>query len=259
MAESSLSLGFVELMNAVCRYLGYGPDYTDTALDDGRELTVNGIMQTGLRQFYFPPADVRSGKVHEWSFLETSATLDTTANDEDQDLGEDFGSLVGPFIYDDTSEGCRRIYTYPDSTIRHKRMYETSTGYPTMCAIRPLAATGAAGQRYEVLWYPTPDAAYTLNYKYVVLKNILSTTYPYPLGGMEHAETVKASCLAAAEIERNDEKGIYWDRYMERLQSSIAFDLRREPEQYGQNSDNSDNVRQMLPHEQSYTVTFEGS
>ncbi len=41
---------------------------------------------------------------------------------------------------------------------------------------------------------------------------------------MAHAETIQAACLAAAELFLNDEKGQYWQTFMERLAASVAHD-----------------------------------
>jgi hypothetical protein len=62
---------------------------------------------------------------------------------------------------------------------------------------------------------------------------------------MAHAETLLQSCLAVAEFRMNDEKGIHWTTFMERLTASIASDSEAMvPEFLGYNEDGSDFTQQ---------------
>ncbi len=76
MSESTLSLSYPHFANATSRFLGYGADYT--ALSAADLAIVDECVQTGLRQFYFPPPI--GGNVHEWSFMKPTATLLTWAD-----------------------------------------------------------------------------------------------------------------------------------------------------------------------------------
>lgn len=74
MAESSLSIGFVELKEAVGFFLGIGRGGTLFADWAARTpdptSVVEDIVQSGVRRVYYPPSDG-----YEWSWLRPSATM----------------------------------------------------------------------------------------------------------------------------------------------------------------------------------------
>jgi hypothetical protein len=93
--------------------------------------------------------------------------------------------------------------------------------------------------------HPTPSTAYTFYYKCDLLPNALSEDNPYPLGGAAHAETILASCLAKAEIERDGAKGTKWGEFMDHLLTSVSFDRKVAARQsVGFNRDWSDPPRE---------------
>jgi hypothetical protein len=110
-------------------------------------------------------------------------------------------------------------------------------------AIRPISSDGSNGQRFQLMLWPTPDAAYTVSYRYHALPAKLTASYPYPLGGEAHAETILASCLAVAEARQENNAGIHAANFMQRLQASIAYDKQiNTPDVAGYNRDASDTV-----------------
>jgi hypothetical protein len=134
-----------------------------------------------------------------------------------------------------------------------------STSRPKCAAIRPVASSASLGQRFDLLVYPIPDSDYTLYYRYIILRDKLTQTNRYPLGGMAHAETVKASCIAAAEQSQRGAKGSKWELFMERLTQSVDYDGRaNRAESLGYMSDNSDQFEgfSALHGRRSNIVTF---
>ena len=113
---------------------------------------------------------------------------------------------------------------------------------PTACTAKECA--GATGQRYEVMWYPTPDAAYAMSYQKIVLSYKLDDATPYPLGGMAHGETILASCMAVAELEKNDSIGPWNAKWIERMVASISADRNHKAQYLGYNGDRSDRPNQ---------------
>jgi hypothetical protein len=94
----------------------------------------------------------------------------------------------------------------------------------------------------------------------IILVNTLTSDNPHPLGGMPHAETVRASCLAAAEFEMEDKKkGSRWEHFVQRLTASIAHDKKAIRQEYfGYNRDNSDGRSE--PRDRvNGLVTYEGN
>jgi hypothetical protein len=83
------------------------------------------------------------------------------------------------------------------------------------------------------VFYPTPDTAETVYFRYVAAPVPLSETCPYPLGGALHGETILAFILAEAELRANDERGIHFQNALERLAASIALDRGNAPDTVG--------------------------
>jgi hypothetical protein len=108
-----------------------------------------------------------------------------------------------------------------------------------------------------MLW-PTPFQEFTLQGRMLSNPYRIDAAKPCPLGGQPHAETLRASVLAAAELEFNDEKGLRWQDYIEKLQASVAHDRRANgPHNFGYNGDRSHGA--MYPVDRSRYVTVEGT
>lgn len=162
--------------------------------------------------------------------VDADATADdgdtfTIAATGDYRLPDDFGFLIGDLTYS-SDDGFPRITVVSDNMIRTMRSRSDVTGPPSMAAVVPLSTTGASGQRFALMVWPTPDSDYTVRYRYSVLPNALTDSYGYPFGGAMHAETIRASCLAAAESLFNDTRGVKWSEFQSRLVASIGMDRR---------------------------------
>jgi hypothetical protein len=111
---------------------------------------------------------------------------------------------------------------------------------PEMYAIRVKRDVGE-GTRWEIVFWPTPDASYSLQYRYRTNPTLLSTGLAKPVGGMPHAQTVIQSCLLSADElmgKRDDGK---WDKYLILLQASVSHDrTSNAPQTLGYNRDGSD-------------------
>lgn len=235
MAESSLSITYDDLRTAVGFYIGYKRSDKDEWSDEQNSI-VDEIINSGLRQFYYPPLLDDQLQPHEWSFLKPVETLTTVSGTGDYDLPDDYGGYEGRWTFASN-------LNYPDidiiseSQIRTMRNMNDSSGVPRYAAIRPKEMTsGTEGQRFEVMLYPEPAAAYVISYRKVIRYNILSDTNQYPAGGTEHGETIKESCLDVAERMMNDEAGVHHQAFMARLAASIAHDRKTNiPEYLGYN------------------------
>jgi len=92
MAESGLSIAFAELKAEVGHFLGHGrggvafADWEARTPDPTTE--VEALVQSGVRQVYYPPALSAEIAGYEWSFLRPSTTLPIGASGTD-------GSIVG--------------------------------------------------------------------------------------------------------------------------------------------------------------------
>jgi len=172
---------------------------------------------------------------------ETTDDSVTISGQQDYDLPDNFGDIEGVLTFSSSSQGYISIPTSSESELRRRRQFTTSSGRPVVAAVRPKSFDGSNGQRYELMLWPPPDSSYTLTYKYLAIPNALSDTYPYPMGGEIHAETILLSCLAAAEEYIEDDLGVKKSEYLDRLRTSIETDRQMiTPETLGYNGDNSD-------------------
>lgn len=158
------------------------------------------------------------------------------------DLPDDWGGLDSPITFQPGTNSLRMpIKRVDENEIRIDRQYDNITTWPRKFAVRVKTHDATVGTRYEILFHPSSDQAYHLEYRYKANPNDLSKTNKYHLGGFPHSETVKAACLAAVERESDEVNGPRQAYYMERLQASISIDRRENSAPFlGQNLDRSD-------------------
>jgi hypothetical protein len=233
MAESTNSVGFSDLKVEVGRFLGYGSD--SAAWTVAQAAHIESVVHSGVRRVYFPPlvkgAEAYAG--HVWTWLNVHTTLPTVAQDYDYDMPDDFGRLIGDVKFGNDTH-LRPIKEISVGDILNLRARGVSESSPQYVAIRKKAFTGATGTRYEALFFPTPDSAYTLHYAYEAYTGKLTTDYPYPLGGAELTELYIESCLAVAEQKTGDNFGVHTELFADLLIDRIKRDLSRGPKYFGQ-------------------------
>jgi len=239
---------FSELKQDVAYYLGYGMTSGDWSSDQLQ--IIERCVKRGLQRFYRPPPVDGQRYAHEWHFLRPSTTLSTVADTYLYDLPSDFAGLERPFNH---SPGTSNL----NMPIEERSEFEVSqriaavgeSGRPRIYAIRPKAIDYTTGGRYEVLFDPTPDDAYTLQYSYRVATEDVGDTRPVPPGAQEHALTMVEACLAEAELFVQDtgergRRGEHYARFMQQLKASISRDSRlASPSGLGYNRDGSDAAR----------------
>lgn len=202
-------------------FLGF--PYNSDAWSYDQDRRANAIVQSGLRQFYFPPRVQEQQEMYCWSFLKPTATLDTANADYDYDLPADFGMVLESITHTDGDDELR-LERVTERKIRSLRSSASATGAPKYYAVRPKSADYTAEQSYELVLYPTPDAVYNLEYTYNVSPPDATSVNKYPLGTRAHSDTVLASCLACAEIDRDSARGPRHEAFMERLSASVSLD-----------------------------------
>lgn len=250
---SGLVLSYTDLMSCVAHSLGWGRD--TTVLTSKQTADCDAFVQSGYRQFLYPPP-LEGGVAHEWSFLCPIKDMNTVATDADYDLDADFGGVVGDITIDD--QGLYYpIPQRPESVIRDLRQKFAASGRPKLFAVRPKAFDATVGQRWELLIWPEPDGVYPLQWQQNVQVNQLSSVNLYPIGGGIHSETLQQSCLAVAELEKEDQKGVHWDRFLHHLAASISKDRQLAPRNLGYNRDASDDKHRLWVRAQY--VEYEGT
>lgn len=109
---------------------------------------------------------------------------------------------------------------------------------PARYAIFAADQTGAADQKWMLTVWPLPDAAYTLSFFYTINPYRLTSSLPYPMGGLPLSECLREAVMAAAEIEFMGQAGIHNQMFRTRLIAAVSYDRQMSnPGKLGQNLD----------------------
>ena len=225
---ATLALDYDLLVEKVGDFLGYGRD--PDALTADQLADIESCLHDGLREFYAPPRLAGTGYAHEWTFLRPLRTIITTVSDiYEYDLPIEYaGFPEDTLTIRSTSGAYCPIQRVGESAIRKRRSIDgtSSSGPPEFIAVLPLSVVGTE-QRFQIICWPTPDAAYTLEGRMLVNPLKLSKQNPHPYGGPQHSQTVLEACLAAAERMRGDMDGHHRTGFYERLAASIQVDKKQ--------------------------------
>ena len=217
----------------------------------GKNLVITGVGT-------FPVASYTSTTVIVVTGDASTASADTfsVSGAGDYTLDANWASLEMDLTFD-TDDYLHEIRKTSESNIRRMRQSGITTGIPQLYAERIREGDGATDHRIEVLLWPIPDKDYTVSAKFNIHPPLLSTAFPYPLGGPLHNDTVLRAIMAQAESDRDDiEDGPKESRYVKALTASLFADARQgAPEFVGKNNDTSDGVSAVGI---SHTVTVNG-
>lgn len=228
-AESTLSLKRSDLQKLVADFAQLGLAVPTDADDLAR---INAAVDSGLRQVYWPALVLGEGSAHEWSWMRPVRTFSTQDGFGDYQLPSDFGGIEGELTYA-AQQAFHVIRVVGEEEIRKYRNGGQSSGRPRFAAVRALNS-GASGQRYELMLWPTPSGQFELTYRYNLNPDALSGANDFPLGGAALAETILQSCRAVADRMFNDTVGSEYQMFLERLKASVSLDRRMlAPERLG--------------------------
>lgn len=255
----SLALRYEDLAGEVGHFLGYGRGaaFDDPAWPAMEAKTIDRCVQTGYGWFIRTPEMQGEKASYPWSFLSPVGTATTVSGNAEVLLPIGFGGLNGSVVVEEGGLMTR------SSEIAIHRLHAADTnasGIPVMFALTTDKDNATHDQRMKFYVFPTPDDAYTLTFNYYFMPQALSNPRPFAVGGPEHHETLKAACIAAAEVEQNHEMGIRYKMFLDRLKASIAFDRdHRKPTNLGYNGDRSDirNLGRIRNHDRPFTVTID--
>jgi hypothetical protein len=227
-----------QILGQIGLHMGFGQN--SLAWTETQKRQVEEAMRRGLRRFYVPPPIPGQKRSHAWSFLNPLATINLVAGQYEYDLPEDFGALDSPLTY---APGTNVLY--PDVRVvgeQHvRRLLQASVqanGRPTRAATRVKTGIQEGGTRYEIVFWPVPDDAYSLQYRYQVSPgDNLSVVH----GGSPHMQTVLEACLCEADAMMNKRYRQHEERFLERLTASVHYDQSlASPKTLGYNRDRSD-------------------
>jgi hypothetical protein len=239
--ESSLADNYRDIIGSVGFDLGWGrgPDFAEDQYDGRKLTTLKQVVKGGLQQFYNPPPD-QTGVSYQWSFLKPFGHVTLASGARVVKLPEDFKGLEG-LVHVAIDNGGYSLKLRHDARASYAA-YPDDTGQPQRIEIEGIPnTTKERGQRFQFVVWPEADAAYTLQFHYSIQGVMLTGELPYAYGGAEHSSTIKASCLAWAELHLDDiPNGPKQQFWRERLAASISMDRQKQPKTLGYNSDRSD-------------------
>ena len=226
----TLAVTYSDLAKSVAKFLGY--DHAN--LTDEQKDEVDCIIQSGVRNFYYPPAMDGVDPNFEWSFLKMEGSVVTTPGVSEYLLPDGFNRFSGAIIIKDAENfPFRTAFVVPYGNVKSMLDNGHRTGVPHYAASLGVNQYGEKGQLRKLYLYPVPDAAYTLDFSADMDFGRLSDENPFPLGGAMYAELLRESCLAVAERDTNDEEGIHLAAFNRLIVSTIARDRKASAQNFG--------------------------
>jgi hypothetical protein len=217
---------FLELIQDVSDYRGCGRNPTGDNLIVARKRA-----NDAYRRFLI---------YHNWSFMRGDITLTTEYAKWRYPLPDDFASFISKLYYG-------KNYTYPaliEKTFGEILSLRTgsgeTTGYPRYYALKPADFFPIEGQRWELVLYPTPSAAYPLTFIYKKLVNTLVDDTDIPIGGPECATLIRAVCLGEVELMDKKKVGEWYQQGAIELAKAVVRDAGRSPSSVGVNISQGD-------------------
>jgi hypothetical protein len=222
---STLQLTFQDLYNEVAKFLGtYG-----SSGPSGADLTdAKNAVHAAYRRFLAPP------RGYKWSFLRRKSVLVTNAGVWQYQLPEDFTVHINRFAFD-ADDFYPTINETDLENIMDMRSHVAYSNYPMFFALYAGEYSKETSQGWEVAFYPTPDAAYSLNYRYLIFPPKLEADTDFHIGGPEMSEVIKALCIAEAEVVKDETGGKQEQRAQQRLAEAVKSDALRHPDSIGYN------------------------
>lgn len=238
MAESGLSVTRTNLRNLVGFSAGIGADFNNFSANHLTQVDL--CIDSGLRSFYDPPPIPGEKISHVWSFMTPVESLSLAEGVADYELPDDFGGFIGDLYFSENDQTWGKVHRTNISRILAMRSSTGSTASapPSHAAEHTLPTDGSTPTRYQLSLFPTPNGNYTLKYQYRSNPYQLSATAAYPLGGQPHAETLRASCVAAWERDIEGKIGVHAATFMSRLTASVNLDRNLNgTKHFGKNTD----------------------
>jgi len=258
MAESTLSITRLEIETAVRRYLAYA----DTgALETDQDNAVTAVIRAGEGMFYKGTRLPNEQTVHRWSFLTAMYTFSFVASDYAYDCPDDWGGFASSTPVAHNNDWGPSVRVIPADRLLELQEYNEglTEAIPQYVAQRNKSRSQAAGQRFELLVFPTPSESVGVDIFYFSNPSAIPDDANYPLGGQPHALTLLQACLAAAELRENDgAEGVQFREFLRLMVDSVAFDrATTTPSFFGQNLDRSVSCSLVRRH-RGRGVTYEG-
>jgi hypothetical protein len=211
-AATGMLASFSQLQEAVGRTF-FGKR-TDFSLDETAD--INDIIRNGLQTVY---------RAHYWSFLRPTQPIVTEADENTYDLPSGFDGIEDDLLTWPEGEGYYApVPVVPWSDIRRRLSEDDTTGRPLYAAIIAAEYDPTLGSQRQIVFYPTPDDAYTLSAVMRLRWTMIDANNLYPIGGEIVAEAITEACLAAGERMLDGAPGVHYEAFQAALEAAIRQD-----------------------------------
>lgn len=219
----TLKVSYDELRREVGRFLGFdrNPDNWDSV----SQQDVADVLKRGQRRFYWA-IGADGGRAHLWSFLCVNEQADLTSGNVVYSLPANFVRPQSAFTFL-AGVDAMRLGLVSEQDIRSMQSRGAPVGVPRYVAIR--AKDDKSDFGYELVFHPTPDRAYSVEYRYEIEPSALDADNQYHIGPAVHSDLLVSACLMEADRMMNAESispdgGIHAQAYLRQLATSIAVD-----------------------------------
>jgi hypothetical protein len=193
---STLRLTYSDVKTRIADYLGIQGTLSGSDL-----IKVQNLVKRGYRRFLIP-IDSSNQKMYQWKFLEKTTTFSTEANVDTYDLAIGFSSFVTTFTY--ISPLAFNPTQVDLQYILELKSTHTGTGYPRHFALLNGDYDEINGQKYKVMFWPTPSSTLNFYYTYVFTPPMLVNDKDVFVGDDYASDVILECCLAVAEYEKYD-------------------------------------------------------
>lgn len=222
----TLAISYDELMVAVADFLGRPL----SVMTDDEKAKVDSFIQSGIRNFYYPPKMEGVDESFEWSFLKQKGGIALAPGTASYVLPDGFGRILGQITWADRVRTSIPVIPYGELM---KFSASGEKGTPRFASVISRRDFGSKGQRKEIFFYPVPDEAGEVTFVCDADDGRIGEERPYPLGGAMFSEVILESCLAVAEQRANDEAGLHTSNFNRLLVSAIERDRKSGAQNYG--------------------------
>lgn len=165
---------------------------------------------------------------------DASAETDTfaIAGNDTYRAPDNFGRLLDRMWFDG-SQGQERMWIEQRSADQIEQYRSDGlSGFPRYVALVPVL-NSVGQQRWNFMFYPEPDAAYVLRYRYTVLPDVVTSSSPYPYGPPWFADLLVTAVRSEAELEFRREYGQHEAAFQAKVLAAIVQDRSTGPTTLG--------------------------
>jgi hypothetical protein len=224
---ANMTWNFSDVYKRVSEFLGMGSSPTGDDLTKVKNLVYRGYMA------FLMPFNAETKETYVWEYLKKEATFQVTSGAWVYPLPDDYQKMIRRPSYGEEQK-YPKLQSVQVSRIMDQRNNVGADSYPLEYAVRVRNFDPEiANQGKDLIFYPTPDSNYTMNYAYVFIPPKPVNDTDFFIGGPLESEAILESCLGAAELDQDEKPGVHANRATELIQQLILADQQDAPDTVG--------------------------